>query len=52
MISAVEKEEEITIEQYNQELDNAVAEIENGEYFTHEEMIAYSKIKMMPEMRL
>lgn len=33
----------ITIEQYNKELDEAEAEFERGEVFTHEEVIAMSK---------
>ncbi len=32
-----EEEESITIEQYNKELDEANAEIDRGEFYTHEE---------------
>ena len=35
--------ERISIEQYNKELDEAEAEFERGEVFTHEEVIAMSK---------
>ena len=33
----------ISIEQYNQELDEAEAEFEKGEFFSHEEVVAMSK---------
>lgn len=29
----------ISIDQYNKEIDEAVKDIENGEYFTHEEAL-------------
>ena len=35
--------ERISIEQYNKELDEAEAEFQRGEVFTHEEVIAMSK---------
>ena len=34
-----EKSERVTIEQYNQELDEAEAEFEKGEVVTHEELL-------------
>lgn len=33
----------ITIEQYNKEVDEAIARIESGEFFTHEEVEKMSK---------
>ena len=34
----IEENKRISIEQYNQELEEAEAEYENGEYISHEEM--------------
>ena len=33
----------ISIEQYNKEIDEAMAELEKGEVFTHEEVVQISK---------
>lgn len=33
----------ISIEQYNKEIDEAVARVEAGEYYTHEEVVEMSK---------
>lgn len=35
----MEENKRISIEQYNQELEEAQAEYENGDYLSHEEMI-------------
>jgi hypothetical protein len=37
------EEEAMTVEQYNKELDEAVAELERGESYTHEEAIEIFK---------
>jgi len=34
-----EQPKRISLEQYNKEIDEAVKDIENGEYYTHEEAI-------------
>ena len=34
-----EQPKRISIEQYNKEIDEAVKDIENGEYYTHEEAL-------------
>jgi hypothetical protein len=34
---------EIDIEQYNREIDEAVTRVENGEFFSHEEVVRMSK---------
>lgn len=38
-----QEEEQISIEQYNKELEEAEAEFERGEYITHEEMLKQMK---------
>jgi predicted transcriptional regulator len=38
-----QKPERISIEQYNKEIDEAEAEIERGEFYTHEEVVEMSK---------
>lgn len=35
--------ERISIEQYNQEIDEALAEVERGEVYTHEEVVKMAK---------
>ncbi len=35
--------ERVSIEQYNKEIDEAMAEIERGEFYTHEEVVKMSK---------
>lgn len=37
--SFANSEVRITLEQYNEEIEEAEAEFENGEYITHEEMV-------------
>lgn len=39
MAEPLEQSERITIEQYNQELDEAEVEFEKGEVVTHEELL-------------
>ncbi|GAB2815645.1 hypothetical protein [Ferruginibacter profundus] len=39
----IEQDEHINVEQYNQELAEAEAEYEKGEYVTHEEMVKQIK---------
>lgn len=41
-----EVEEEISIEEYNKELEEAEAEIERGEYYTNEEVMGMLKKKI------
>lgn len=38
-----QEEEQISIERYNKELEEAEAEFERGEYITHEEMLKQMK---------
>ena len=40
--SFVVPRERISVEQYNKEIDEAIARIEAGEFFTHEEVIRMS----------
>ncbi len=42
-LSGKQSGDRINIEQYNQELAEAEAEFERGEFFNHEEVIAMSK---------
>ncbi len=44
-----EEVESITIEQYNKELDEADAEIDRGEFYTHEEAIEILKKRVRGE---
>ena len=37
--NVTQSSERISIEQYNKEIDEAVKDIENGEYYTHEEAL-------------
>ncbi len=37
------EKERISVEQYNKELDEAEAQIERGEYYTHEEVLEHLK---------
>jgi hypothetical protein len=41
--SIVAPGERISIEQYNKEIDEAVARVEAGEFYTHEEVVKMSK---------
>lgn len=41
--SFVEPTERVSIEQYNKEIDEAVARVEAGEFYTHEEVERMSK---------
>jgi predicted transcriptional regulator len=41
--SFAQPEEHISLEQYNQEIEEAEAEFENGDYITHEEMLRQLK---------
>jgi predicted transcriptional regulator len=38
-----DESDQLSIEQYNKEIDEAVARVENGEYHTHEEVVKMSK---------
>jgi len=38
-----ENAEGISVEQYNREIDEAMAEVEKGEVYTHEEVVKMSK---------
>ncbi len=38
-----QKIERISVEQYNQEIDEALAEVEAGEVYTHEEVVKMAK---------
>ncbi|MEP7237291.1 MAG: hypothetical protein ABI685_05490 [Ferruginibacter sp.] len=39
----IEQDGRISIEQYNKEIDEAMAEIKRGEVYTHEEVVKMSK---------
>ncbi len=39
----INQDERISIEQYNKEIDEAMAEVKKGEVYTHEEVIKMSK---------
>jgi len=39
----IEQDGHISIEQYNKEIDEAMAEIKRGEVYTHEEVVKMSK---------
>jgi predicted transcriptional regulator len=39
----VDDRERISIEQYNKEIDEAVARVEAGEFYTHDEVVKMSK---------
>lgn len=41
--SFVEPDERVSMEQYNKEIDQAVARVESGEFYTHEEVERISK---------
>lgn len=41
--SFVEPAERVSIEQYNKEIDEAVARVDSGEFYTHEEVERISK---------
>ena len=41
--SFVELDERVSMEQYNKEIDQAVARVESGEFYTHEEVERISK---------
>lgn len=43
LLSRKEASERLSIEQYNKEIEEAEAEIERGESFTHEEVVKMSK---------
>jgi len=38
-----EKAERVSLEQYNKEIEEAMIEVENGEVYTHEEVVQMSK---------
>lgn len=42
-VQPVENNEHISVEQYNEEIDEAMEEIKRGESFTHEEVVKMSK---------
>jgi len=49
MFKSREEAESITIEQYNRELEEADAEIDRGEFYTHEEAIEILKKRVRGE---